>query len=78
MTEHLPECPRPYLDCDEGKCQRCDRECICESLRACEARVLREAQLRVAAMRDPWPVTAPGTIKRSHAIAAIKSGGWNT
>ena len=76
MTEHLPECPRSYLDCDEGKCQRCDRECICEQLRACEARVLREAQLRVAAMRDPWPVTAPGTIRRSEAIAAITFGGW--
>ena len=66
MTEHLPECPLPYLDC------------ICDLIRACEARVLREAQLRVAAMRDPWPVTAPGTIRRSQAIAAIKSGGWNT
>ena len=64
MTEHLPECVA------------CDRDCICDALRACEARVLREAQLRVAAMRDPWPVTAPGTIKRSEAIAAIKSGGW--
>ena len=64
MTEHLPECVA------------CDRDCICDALRACEARVLREAQLRVAAMRDPWPVTAPGTIRRSQAIAAITFGGW--
>ena len=71
MTEHLPECPMSTKDfiC-------CCLSCICDTLRNCEARVLREAQLRVAAMRDPWPVTAPGTIKRSHAIAAIKSGGW--
>ncbi len=70
MTEHLPECavavalPGTFTSC------------ICEALRACEARVLREAQLRVAAIRDPWPNTAPGTIKRTHAIAAIKSGEW--
>ena len=71
MNEHLPECPMSTKD---SIC-RC-LPCICDALRACEARVLREAQLRVAAMRDPWPVTAPGTINRSQAIAAIKSGGW--
>ena len=71
MTKHLPECPMSTKD---SIC-RC-LPCICDALRACEARVLREAQLRVAAMRDPWPVTAPGTIRRSEAIAAITFGGW--
>lgn len=74
MTEHLPECPvekRLRSGRTVGS-----QTCICDALRACEARVLREAQLRVAAMRDPWPTSAPGTIKRSDAIAAIKSGGW--
>jgi hypothetical protein len=51
-------------------------ECICDRIQGAEARMLREAQLRVAAIRDPWPISAPGTIKRSQAIAAIKSGGW--
>ena len=91
MTEHLPECPILKPCCDDeqfpehgfcgnyaGRCLHCMAECICAALRACEARVLREAQLRVAAIRDPWPVTAPGTIKRSDAIAAIKSGGWRS
>ena len=53
-------------------------ECICDRIQRAEERVIREAQLRVAAMRDPWPYSAPGTIKRSHAIAAIKSGGWQS
>jgi hypothetical protein len=65
MSEHLPECWATYPSDPPAWC-------ICDELRACEARVLREAQLRVAAIRDPWPNTAPGTIKRSQAIAAIK------
>jgi hypothetical protein len=53
-------------------------ECICDRIIRAEMRVILEAQPRVAAMRDPWPTSAPGTIKRSHAIAAIKSGGWQS
>jgi len=71
MTEHRPECAlgeSTYFN------SWMVDECICDRIRGAEARVLREAQLRVAAMRDPWPVSAPGTIKRSDAIAAIKSG----
>lgn len=68
MSEHLAECFDLW---------QTPSECVlCDALSACEARVLREAQLRVAAIRDPWPNTAPGTIKRSDALAAIKSGGW--
>ena len=74
MTEHLPECPIGSDD-DYFNSWMID-ECICDRMRACEARVLREAQLRVAVMPDPWPVTAPGTINRSDAIAAITFGGW--
>jgi len=90
MTEHLPECPilKPWCDDEQfpehgfrcntlrGRCLHCMTDCTCDTIRACEARVLREAQLRVAALRDPWPTSAPGTIKRSDALAAIKSGGW--
>jgi hypothetical protein len=76
MTEHLPECCIGSDD-DFFNSWMVD-ECICDRMRACEARVLREAQLRVAALRDPWPTSAPGTIKRSDAIAAIKSGGWQS
>ena len=85
MTEHVPECEllepcsadipeHGFCSRQQTYCIHCERACICERLRACEARVLREAQLRVAALRDPWPTSAPGTIKRSDAIAAIKSG----
>ena len=91
MSDHLPECPILKPCCDDlefpehgfcgtyvGRCLHCMAECICDALRACEARVLREAQLRVEALRDPWPTSAPGTIKRSDAIAAIKSGEWRS
>jgi hypothetical protein len=77
MTEHLPECPAPLCN-DQCAGWECPHWCFCDGLRACEARVLREAQLRVAALRDPWPTSAPGTIKRSDALAAIKSGGWQS
>jgi hypothetical protein len=73
MSEHRPECA---LGDDEYFNSWMIDECICDRILAAEARVLLGAQLRVAAMRDPWPYSAPGTIKRSHAIAAIKSGGW--
>jgi hypothetical protein len=75
MTEHRPECA---LGEDSYFNSWMIDECICDRILGCEARVLREAQLRVAAIRDPWPNTAPGTIKRSDAIAAIKSGGWRS
>jgi hypothetical protein len=52
MTEHLPECPILKPCCDDeqfpehgycgnyvGRCLHCMAECICEQLRACEARV---------------------------------------
>ena len=83
MTEHLPECPlmepcgadtpkHGFCSRQQTWCIHCERGCICERIQGAEARALREAQLRVAAIRDPWPNTAPGTIKRSQAIAAIK------
>ena len=55
MTEHLPECPilKPCCDDEEfpehgfcgnfvGRCLHCWAECICDALRACEARVSEE------------------------------------
>ena len=52
MTEHLPECPILKPCCDDvefpehgfcgnfvGRCLHCMAECICDALRACEARV---------------------------------------
>ena len=39
MTEHLPECPWAPHDCDDNLCERCDRGCYCNELRACEQRV---------------------------------------
>ena len=39
MSEHLPECPWAPHDCDEDMCERCDRGCFCNELRACEDRV---------------------------------------
>ncbi len=75
MTEHRPECS---MGEDSYFNSWMIDECICDRIQGAEARVLREAQLRVAAIRDPWPVSAPGTIKRSDAIAAIKSGGWRS
>ena len=55
MTEHLPECPILKPCCDDeqfpehgfcgnyaGRCLHCMAECICDALRACEARVRRD------------------------------------
>lgn len=39
MTDHLPECPWAPHDCDEDMCERCDRGCYCNELRACEQRM---------------------------------------
>ena len=83
MNEHLPECTRPYLDCDEGSCQRCDRDCICDNLRACGERVardqynaghaeaIREAMQRITSL--PAVVTrGPVGITEAAVIAALK------
>ena len=56
MSEHLPECPILKPCCDDeqfpehgfcgnyvGRCLHCMAECICDALRACEARVKDEA-----------------------------------
>ena len=57
MTEHLPECPilKPCCDDEEwpehgfcgnaigGRCLHCMAECICDELRACEARMIGAA-----------------------------------
>jgi len=69
MSEHRPECS---LGEDTYFNSWMVDECICDRIMGAEARVLLEAQLRVAAMRDPWPITAPGTLQRSAVIAAIK------
>lgn len=67
MTEHLPECPilKPCCDDEEwpehgfcgnyvgGRCLHCMAECICDALRACEARVRKnQADRCVAAFHD--------------------------
>ena len=52
MTEHLPECPWAPHDCDEDMCERCDRGCYCNELRACEDRVLDAALGKVMAYRE--------------------------
>ena len=40
---HLPECPWAPHECDEEMCERCDRGCYCNELRACEQRVQKIA-----------------------------------
>ena len=72
MTEHRPEC---VMGEDSFFNSWMIDECICDRIIRAEMRVILEAQLRVAAMPEPWPYSSPGTIKRSHAIAAIKPGG---
>jgi hypothetical protein len=51
MTEHLPECP--CLCTDEAYCLCYTAECICDALRACEARVRAE-------LRDPGTAATRG------------------
>ena len=59
MTEHLPECPC----CDDeefqhgfcgnfvgGRCLHCMADCLCDALRACEARVLKDTATRHLAL----------------------------
>ena len=77
MTEHLPECPilKPCCDDEEspehgfcgnyvGRCLHCMAECICDALRACEARVIAAAVQRVEAL--------PEYALRDTCVAAIK------
>ena len=96
MTEHLPECPilKPCCDDEEfpqhgfcgnyvGRCLHCMAECICDNLRACEARVarvqynaghaeaIREAMRRITSL--PAVVTrGPVGITEAAVIAALK------
>jgi len=85
MTEHLPECPilKPCCDDEEfpehgfcgnyvGRCLHCMAECICDALRACEARVLGEAVQRVEALDWAFIHSTGELITRVEAVAAIK------
>ena len=60
MTKHLPECPilKPCCDDEEfpehgfcgifvGRCLLCMAECICDALRACEARVREDERSNI-------------------------------
>ena len=86
MNEHLPECPilKPCCDDEEspehgfcgnyvGRCLHCMAECICDALRACEARVLGEAVQRVEALGWDYTHSRGELIIRAKAIAAIKN-----
>ena len=78
MTEHLPECPMLKPCCGDedypehglcgnfvgGPCMHCMAECICDALRACEARVKAAAVQRLEAL--------PGYALRDTCVAAIK------
>jgi len=59
MTEHLPECPllepcsadipqHGFCSRQNTICIHCERECICDRLRACEERVREDEQSREA------------------------------
>ena len=101
MSEHLPECPILKPCCDDeqfpehgfcgnfvgGRCLHCMAECICEALRACEARVLEAAVQRVEAIEydpdsgvdwnwdydiDPTGMTRNPLVWIREAVAAIK------
>ena len=65
MTEHLPECWAKH-DSDPPAW------CICDELRACEARVLEAAVQRIEAL--PWTSeTWNAHAERAAIIAAIRS-----
>jgi len=66
MTEHLPECWATYPSDPPAWC-------ICDELRACEARVTAAAVQRVEAVatRSGWLGYSPEHVKRE-VIAAIK------
>ena len=102
MSEHLPECPilKPCCDDEEfpehgfcgtyaGRCLHCMAECICDALRACEARVIAAAVQRVEAIADdpesgvdwnwdydidPTGMTRNPLVWIREAVAAIKKG----
>ena len=102
MTEHLPECPilKPCCDDEEfplhgfcgnyvGRCLHCLAECICDALRACEARVIAAAVQRVEAIADdpesgvdwnwdydidPTGMTRNPLVWIREAVSAIKKG----
>ena len=65
MTEHLPECWA--TDPSDPSAW-----CICDELRACEARVLGEAAQRVEALAWDYTGRRGELIIRAKAIAAIK------
>ena len=90
MSDHLPECflatacKHEYYDEPPVQCANCGKECICDRLRACEARVIstgagaaadiefgRQEGLREA--RDAVDVALLGTLQstRDRALAAI-------
>ena len=71
MTEHLAECPTNG-ECSLPDCLHSKPLCICDALRACEARVIAAAVQRVEALLAPLPNTWPSMIRRSAAIDAIK------
>ena len=54
MSEHLPECMWPKNDgtCEQCQFFECECTCICDRLRACEARVIGAAVQRVEAIAD--------------------------
>ena len=89
MTEHLPECPilKPWCDDEQfpehgfrcnllrGRCLHCMADCICDTIRACEARVIGEAVQRIEALwsLDPsWDGTNWNNVLTS-ALAAINT-----
>jgi hypothetical protein len=77
MNDHLDECPEVFIDCSGTLCD-CEylHFCICDALRACEARVTTAAVQRVEEL--PWVfVAGDGHVSVnafgcSEIIAAIK------
>ena len=80
--QHLPECPmlEPLSDdtkqhcyCSSRKtaCIHDEMECICDELRACEARVTAAAVQRVEAIVDDR-TSGAAWLLRSQIIPAIK------
>lgn len=73
MTEHLPECPWAPHDCDDNLCERCDRGCYCNELRACEQRVIDAAAQRVEALAKEWAEqTLAVQLATGIALAAVR------
>ena len=55
-----------------GPCMHCLAECICETLRACEARVRAAAVQRVEALAWAYIHSSGELITRANSIRAIK------